>query len=164
MGTTGMTAAAHLAAAGAATAPRPPQTPEAMVTADVDARRSAEAKIACIALGTAAVLSLIRAAILPLILSSAPKEKFASFVSPDAQLAAWILAGVFAIACCFAPRRPLHASVAALVCFLLWAVPDVAHNPVLVGGGHIGKLVTLGILARAAFAGVMHRLLDYERA
>lgn len=151
-------------AGGGASRPVFAPGPQDPVNTDVAVRRKAEARLATLALGTAAVLSIIRATVLPLLLAAAPAEQFASFVSPNVRLANWLLAGVFVAACLWAPRQPLYASLAALALYLVYAIPDILHNPVLIGGGHIGKIVTLGILARAAFAGVMHRLLQYERA
>jgi hypothetical protein len=143
----------------AASAPKDP------IEADVAARRKLEAHAATFALGTAAVLSVLRATIMPLMLAGIPPVKLgqlASFVSPEVRIANHALAGVFVLAALWAPRRPFYAAVTALVLYLCWAVSDVLHNPVLIGGGHIGKIVTLGILSRAAFAGVMHRMLRYE--
>lgn len=140
---------------------------QAHVTADVEQRRRSEARAASTALGTAAVLSIGRATLVPLMFASLPPAKlehFAAFISPQVRLTHWLLAGVFTVTCVWARKRPLHAALAALVLYLAYAIPDVAANPVLIGAGHLGKFVTLGILARAAFAGVMHRMLGYEQA
>jgi hypothetical protein len=142
-------------------------TAAAQVVGDVEQRRRAEARAATTALGTAAVLSVGRATLVPLMFASLPPaklEQFAAFVSPQVRLTHWLLAGVFVMTCVWARRKPLHAAVAALVLYLAYAIPDVIANPVLIGAGHLGKLVTLSLLGRAAFAGVMHRLLQYERA
>jgi hypothetical protein len=141
----------------------PPQTDP--IDADIAARRKTEARAATVALATAAALSVIRATVLPLMLAGIPPEKLgqlATFISPEVRIANYAMAGVFVLAALWAPRRPFYAAVAALLLYLCWAVPDVLHNPVLIGGGHIGKIVTVGILARAAFAGVIHRSLRYE--
>jgi hypothetical protein len=146
---------------------RPDMAAEAHVAGDVEQRRRAEARAASTALGTAAVLSVGRATLVPLMFASLPPaklEQFAAFVSPQVRVTHWILAGVFAATCIWARKKPLHAAIAATVMYLAYAIPDVMANPVLIGAGHLGKFVTLGILARAAFAGVMHRLLQYEQS
>lgn len=163
------TAYAGAGAALAAAGPVSPDTAAAAghVVADIEQRRQSEARAAATALGTAAVLSVGRATLVPLMFASLPPEKleqFAAFVSPQVRLTHWLLAGVFVVTCVWARKRPLHAALAALVLYLAYAVPDVIANPVVIGGGHLGKLVTLGILARAAFAGVMHQMLGYEKA
>jgi hypothetical protein len=91
-------------------------------------------------------------------------EQFASLVSPEVRFAHWALAGVFILCCLWATRKPLYASATAMALYLAYAIPDILNHPQLIGGGHIGKIVTLGILGRAVFAGVMQQALRNEQA
>ena len=126
-----------------------------------DQQVKAGARLASRALMGAAVLCLIRAVILvPLLawivalLPASERGQFAGYLDPLANHVSLALAATFAGFGLVARKRPLIATLVCLALFLATAVPFVVRNPVLIGGGHLGRLVMLLILVRAVLAGL----------
>jgi hypothetical protein len=123
-----------------------------------------EARRVARTLWLAAVLSLNRATILPWtlggIVRSLPEQDrapFAGYLDPTAISAATAFAAFFAAAAIIAYRRPLAAALLSLAVFCAGSLPLMLANPVLVGGGNLGRAVMVLLLARAVLAGFVHR-------
>ena len=123
-----------------------------------------EARRVARTLWIAALLSLNRATLLPwwvgsfvASLPSAEQANFAGYLNPAAISAAAAFTAFFAAAAIHAYRRPLLSATLALVIFCAGSVPLVLENPVLVGGGNVGRAVMLILLGRAVVGGLVHR-------
>lgn len=124
-----------------------------------------DARTAARTLALAGLLSLNRATLLPWWVGKlmhefppAERQQFAGYLDPLSIQTAFLLAAFLLATAFLAARRPLVASCAALGGFLIVSAPLVWHNPVLLGGGHLGRLVMLLLLLRALWAGITYRL------
>ena len=122
-----------------------------------------DARSASRTLAVAGLLSLNRATLLPwmvghfaVYLPASELKNFAGYLDPRAAGAALALAIVFIATALLAGRRPLLAGLLALAIFLLVSAPFVLANPVLVGGGHLGRLVMGLIVLRAIASGMVY--------
>lgn len=122
-----------------------------------NAIRQQHAVAACRALSGAALLSGVRAILMPALVDYPPPQ-FNDHASPlEIRITSLCLAAMFACMALWARREPLLASIAATLIYLAFVVPDVIAHPVLLGAGHVGKIVMLLVLARALATGLMHR-------
>ena len=123
-----------------------------------------EARRVARTLWLAAILSLNRATLVPWalggIVTSLPEHEraqFAGYLDPAAISAATAFAAFFAAAAIFAYRRPLAAAMLSLAVFCAGSLPLMLANPVLIGGGNLGRAVMVILLGRAVLGGFVHR-------
>jgi hypothetical protein len=131
---------------------------EHMLETALAAQRAREARTARRALATAAVMCVLRGTVGPLLFSHAPPQNVVTLEAPESNWVHYATACVFAVCYGWARRDPLMASLAAAVIFLAVSAHQILANPVLLGGGHVGKVVTLIIIGRALSAGIMYRV------
>ena len=129
-----------------------------------DRLQSKDARAARRALFSAAALMTLRATVVPPILRSlvaglppAQRARFTAYTDPAAVYTAAALAVVFFALALLARRRPLLAACLATAIFVAASVPFVVANPVLIGGGHLGRITLLLVLGRAVTAGFCAR-------
>ena len=115
-------------------------------------------------LALAGLLSLNRATLVPWTLAglvnrlpAGERAQFAGYLDPLGLQIAAILTVLFFGLALLAARRPLAAAVAALVAFMAFSAPLVWQNPILIGGGHLGRIVMFLLLLRALLAGLAFR-------
>lgn len=124
-----------------------------------------DARTAARTLALGGLLSLNRATLLPWAMGKlmhefppSQRQQFAGYLDPLSIQTAFLLAAFLLATAFLAARRPLLAATSALVGFLIVSAPLVWHNPVLIGGGHLGRLVMLLLLLRALWAGITYRI------
>lgn len=121
------------------------------------ALRGQHARAACVALTSAAFLSGLRAILMPVLVEHLP-PRFNDHASPmEIRVVSLCLAAMFACTALWARREPLSAAITATLIYLAFIIPDVIVHPTLLGAGHLGKIVTILILARALSSAAMHR-------
>jgi hypothetical protein len=116
-----------------------------------------QCRYAARALFAAAVMSAIRALLLPWLVAHSPPDTFPGVDADSTRLVGLGQAALFVALACWARKDPLPAAIAALACYLGMAVPDIINNTGFLAQGLISKAVMILILARALLAGVLHR-------
>lgn len=123
----------------------------------LSAQRSREARTARFWLTFAAILYLLRVALVPILAAFAKPETFAPFCGPHVTPIHYVCLVVFGFCALWARREPLTATLTAGVLFLFAAVPGFIENPTVSGGALVGKLLMIGIVGRAVSAAIMYR-------
>jgi hypothetical protein len=122
-----------------------------------DRMRARECRIAAAALFSACTMSIIRALILPWLISVAPPNTFPGMDAHAIQIVSFCTAGLFVVLAMWATKDPLPPSLAALVFYAAMSIPDLANQPGFLAKGIISKLIMLTILLRAIASGLVHR-------
>ena len=120
-----------------------------------------DARTAARTLALAGLFSVNRATLVPWLLGSivaklpaSERAQFAGYLDPLGVSVAALLTGLFLGLTLIAARRPLTAAIAALSGFVVLSAPLVWQNPILIGGGHLGRVVMLLLLLRALLSGL----------
>ena len=145
--------------------PAPHHTPDVDRSAALDPTnhllrqtlRKEHARATCIALSSAAFFCGLRAVLMPVLVDYLPPQ-YNDHASPmEIRIVSLCLAMMFSCMALWSRREPFLAAVCATLIYLSFVIPDVIAHPVLLGAGHLGKVVTMLILARALATGLMHR-------
>jgi hypothetical protein len=118
--------------------------------------RARERRIAAGALGSAFLMSIIRAFLLPWLIRISPPNTFPGMDPTTIGIVAMSTAALFGLLALWALRDPLSPCVAALVFYAAISVPDLIHQPGFLAKGIISKFVMCGILLRGLAAGLVH--------
>lgn len=126
--------------------------------------KAQDARTAARTLALAGLLCLNRATLVPwglgwLVVQLPARERgqFEGYLGSLGIHIAAVLAVLLLGLSLVAARRPLAASAIALIAFVVLCAPLVLQNPVLIGGGHLGRMAMLLLLLRALLAGVNFR-------
>jgi hypothetical protein len=123
-----------------------------------DKLRDEQATYAFRALIAAAMMTGLRAVILPILIAHTPPNTFPGVDAETLRLMGVGQAFFFGLLALWARKDPLPPALAALVCFVGLSVPDILNNSGVLAQGLISKFVMLLILGRALMAGVLHRV------
>lgn len=146
-------------------APAPRHTPDVDRSAALDPTnhllrqtlRKQHARATCIALSSAAFFCGVRAVIMPVLVEYLPPQ-YNDHASPmEIRITSLCLAMMFSCMALWSRREAFLASVSATLIYLAFIIPDIVAYPVLLGTGHLGKIVVMLILARALATGLLHR-------
>jgi hypothetical protein len=118
--------------------------------------KARDRRMAAGALGSAALMSLIRALIMPWLLTASPKFSFSGIDVQMIQNLSLCLGGLFLLMSAWALRNPLPAAIVSIAVYVVITYPDVMNGGTLLQRGIISKLFMLGVLTRALASGLIH--------
>ena len=118
--------------------------------------RARERRIAAGALGSACLMSIIRAILLPRLIHLAPPNTFPGMDPTTIGIVSICTAALFALLALWALREPLSPCIAAVVFYAAISMPDLLGQPGFLAKGIISKFVMGSILLRGLAAGLVH--------
>lgn len=117
----------------------------------------AESRKAARALRGAAMISAVRAILMPILISWAPPGTFPGADTLSIQVWGYLSAAIFLGLSIWATRDPLRSTLCAFAFYAMIAIPDILNNTGFLAQGWISKMVMSSILIRAIVAGMLHR-------
>jgi len=130
----------------------------------LDVERRKHAWTAARALISAAIMSMIRAALIPYLIQKSPPGTFGQIDPSMVQMTGFFMVIVFAAAAFWAMENPLLAVAAAMLFYAAISVPDLLQGSGLLGRGVISKSVMMMVLVRGLVAGAQHHMLKRGEA
>jgi hypothetical protein len=121
--------------------------------------RSQHAWLATKALISAAMLSIIRATIIPFLITRTPPGTLGQMNAQTIEMMGFFMALVFGIAAFYAMHKPMISVAVAFLLYLVISIPDLVNGHGVLGTGIISKGVMVLVLTRALIAGLQHQMM-----
>jgi hypothetical protein len=130
----------------------------------VSIERHRFAWVATRALISAAIISGIRASLIPFLIMKSPSSSLNQMDPHVVEITGFFMMVVFVVAAIYAMQKPLIAVAASLMLYLAISIPDYLQGSGFLGKGVISKGVMLLVLTRALIAGFQHHMLDHGQS